>query len=87
MCFSCSESSMLVSRNRFILKTCGTTTLLHAIKPLMSLVQEIYPGTTVMVRGEGGEEGAEEKEGWKERLREGGGKLMWRGDHERKVGM
>ena len=45
---------MLVSRNRFILKTCGTTTLLHAIKPLMSLVQEIYPGATVMVRGGGG---------------------------------
>lgn len=45
----CSESSMLVSRNRFILKTCGTTTLLYAIKPLMSLVQETFPGTIVMV--------------------------------------
>lgn len=75
---------MLVSRNRFILKTCGTTTLLHAIKPLMSLVQEIYPGATVMVRGEEEEEGAEEKEGWKGRLREGGGNL---GDHERKLGL
>ena len=40
-----------------------------------------------MVRGEEGKEGDEEKEGWKERLREGGGRLMWRGDHERKVGM
>ena len=48
----CSESSMLVSQNRFILKTCGTIALLYAIKPLMSLVQETFPGAIVMVSGE-----------------------------------
>ncbi len=31
---------MFVSENRFILKTCGSTTLLHAIKPLLKLVHE-----------------------------------------------
>jgi len=35
-------------------------------------------------KGEEEEEGAEEKEGWKGRLREGGGNL---GDHERKLGL
>lgn len=38
--FISSESSMFVSRHRFILKTCGTTTLLHAIKPIIKLVRE-----------------------------------------------
>ena len=46
---STSESSMFVSKNRFILKTCGTTTLLRAIEPLMQLVLDAYPGTVVMV--------------------------------------
>ena len=35
----CSESSMFVSKNRFILKTCGRTSLLYAVEPLLNLVQ------------------------------------------------
>jgi len=35
-----SESSMFISKNRFILKTCGRTTLLSAVKPLLNLVYE-----------------------------------------------
>ncbi|XP_052809714.1 S-adenosylmethionine decarboxylase proenzyme 1-like [Mya arenaria] len=35
-----SESSMFVTERRFILKTCGTTTLLNAIEPLLKLVKE-----------------------------------------------
>jgi len=35
-----SESSMFISKRRFILKTCGRTTLLHAVKPLLQLVSE-----------------------------------------------
>jgi len=31
---------MFITRNRFILKTCGKTTLLAAIKPLLELVYE-----------------------------------------------
>ena len=38
LCYS--ESSMFVSQNRFILKTCGRTTLLRAIKPLLQLVRD-----------------------------------------------
>ncbi|ESO87235.1 hypothetical protein LOTGIDRAFT_205808 [Lottia gigantea] len=33
-----SESSMFVTKDKFILKTCGTTTLLQTIKPLIQLV-------------------------------------------------
>ncbi len=31
---------MFVSENRFILKTCGNTTLLDTIKPLLQLVHD-----------------------------------------------
>ena len=44
-----SESTLLVSSRRFILKTCGNTTLLSAIPPLILLVNKYYPGAGVMV--------------------------------------
>ena len=43
-----SESSLFVGRHRFILKTCGTTLLLHAIKPLMDLAMK-YCGFEIAV--------------------------------------
>jgi len=35
-----SESSMFVFQTHFILKTCGETTLLHAVKPMLDLARE-----------------------------------------------
>jgi S-adenosylmethionine decarboxylase len=38
-----SESSCFITKKRFLLKTCGTTTLLYAVKPIIQLAQ-IYCG-------------------------------------------
>ncbi len=34
-----SESSMFIFRTHFVLKTCGETTLLHAVRPMLELAQ------------------------------------------------
>jgi S-adenosylmethionine decarboxylase len=35
-----SESSMFIFRSHFVLKTCGETTLLHAVQPVMELARD-----------------------------------------------
>ncbi|XP_064391650.1 S-adenosylmethionine decarboxylase proenzyme-like [Halichondria panicea] len=42
-----SESSLFVSSNRFVLKTCGNTTLLCAVKPLFQLISAAFPSNKV----------------------------------------
>ena len=36
-----SESSMFVAKNRIIIKTCGSTTLLRCVEPLLYLVKQV----------------------------------------------
>lgn len=45
-----SESSMFVFQTHFILKTCGETTLLHAVKPMLELAREYADFDVVDVR-------------------------------------
>lgn len=46
-----SESSMFVTKDRFILKTCGTTTLLSAVDYLLDLVKKKVGFDKVVVSG------------------------------------
>ena len=48
-CYFFSESSLFLSKNRFILKTCGRTILLEAILPLLDLVNKYCPNFIVEV--------------------------------------
>lgn len=45
--YFCSESSMFVSKHRWILKTCGTTTPLQCIEPLLQMAEQIAGYTDV----------------------------------------
>ena len=47
--FLFSESSMFVSKNRFVIKTCGTTKLLSCVKPLMQLAKHYCNLTELQV--------------------------------------
>lgn len=41
-----SESSMFIFQTHFVLKTCGETTLLHAVRPMLELARE-YAGLDI----------------------------------------
>ena len=45
-----SESSMFIFRTHFVLKTCGETTLLHAVQPVLALASEYCGFDAVDVR-------------------------------------
>jgi S-adenosylmethionine decarboxylase len=40
---------MFVTKDRFILKTCGSTTLLYCVQPLLKLVRENVGFDSVLV--------------------------------------
>ncbi len=44
-----SESSMIIFRTHFVLKTCGETTLLHAVQPIMEFARDYCGFDTVDV--------------------------------------
>jgi hypothetical protein len=45
-----SESSMFIFRTHFVLKTCGETTLLHAVQPILDLARAYCEFDVVDVR-------------------------------------
>ncbi len=45
-----SESSMFIFRTHFVLKTCGETTLLHAVQPILELARDYCGFDNVDVR-------------------------------------